>query len=80
MHRAQIVRYEVAGLEIDRAMILSLAKELAAGGPAADRIRSRINEVLTGKGGVAAALRRSPLVGANLGLTRDRVSPRNIDL
>lgn len=80
MPRAQIVRYEVAGLEIDRAMIRSLAKELAAGGPAADRIRSRINEVLTGKGGAAAALRRSPLVGANLGLTRDHVSPRNIDL
>ncbi|MCI4588957.1 hypothetical protein MOK15_02395 [Sphingobium sp. BYY-5] len=61
-------------------MIRSLAKRLAKGGVEADRIRTQINEALDGKGGIVAALLRSPLVGAGLDLTRDRVPPRDIDL
>jgi hypothetical protein len=33
-----------------------------------------------GHGGIAAALRRSPLVGADLDLRRPRVEERSIDL
>jgi len=32
------------------------------------------------KGGILAALRRSPLVGADLNLTRSREAGRNVDL
>lgn len=78
--RAEIVQYEVAGLEVDQDMIRSLANRLATEGPHADRIRARINEVLADQSGIAAALRRSPLASANLDLTRDRISPREIDL
>jgi hypothetical protein len=78
--QAEIVQYRVAGLEIDRDIIRSLAKRLAEGGPDADRIRTKINEALDGKGGIAAALLKSPLAGADLNLTRDRIFPREIDL
>ena len=67
-------------MENDRDMIRSLAKRLAKGGSEADRIRTQINDALDGKGGIVAALLRSPLVGAVLDLTRDRVPPRDIDL
>ena len=76
----EIVRYEVAGLESDRDMIRSLAERLAQDGSDANRIRTIIGEALAGKGGIVAALLRSPLTGADLDLTRDRVSPRVIDL
>jgi hypothetical protein len=78
--QAEIVQYEVAGLEIDRDMIRSLAKRLAKEGRDANHIRARINEVLESKGGIVVALLRSPLVGADLDLTRDRAPPRDIDL
>lgn len=61
-------------------MVRSLAKSLAKGGSEADRIRTKINEALDGKGSIVAALLRSPLVGADLDLTRDCVPPRDIDL
>lgn len=67
-------------MESDRDLIPSLAKRLAEGGSDADHIRTQINEALDGKGGIVAALLRSPLVGADLDLTRDRVPPRDIDL
>ncbi|UPJ54193.1 hypothetical protein IVB30_20515 [Bradyrhizobium sp. 200] len=75
-----MVQYEVAGLEIDRDMIRPLAKRLAKEGPDANHIRTRINELLESKGRIVAALLRSPLVGADLGLSRDRAPPRDIDL
>lgn len=61
-------------------MIRSLAKRLAKGGPDADRIRTEIGEALDGKGGIVAAFLRSPLIGAEIDLTRDRVPPRDVDL
>jgi hypothetical protein len=67
-------------LESDRDIIRSLAKRLAKGGVEADRIRTQIGEALDGKGGIVAALLRSPLIGAELVLTRDRELPRDIDL
>ena len=76
----KIVRYEVAGLASDRDMIRSLAERLAQGGSDADRIRTKVGEALACKGGIVAAPLRSPLIGADLDLTRDRAFPRDIDL
>lgn len=78
--QSNIVRYEVSELESDRHMIRRRAQRLAERGPDADRIRTKIGEALDGKGGIVAALLRSPLIGADLDLTRDRVPPRDIDL
>lgn len=64
----------------DRDIIRSLANRLAEEGSDADRIRTQINEALDGKGGIVGALLRSPLIGAELDLIRDRELPRDIDL
>ncbi len=77
-------RFEVLGLERDRALIRSLAKRLAQDDAEAARIRATVNRTVAGeksrKGGVLAALRRSPLVGANLDLKRSPEGGRKIDL
>ena len=79
-----MARFEVLGRDADRDLIRSLAKRLAEGGPDADRIRAAICRSLAGeppkKGGILAALRRSPLVGADLDLTRSRDAGRKVDL
>jgi hypothetical protein len=79
-----IARFEVLGLDTDRDLIRSLAKRLAGGGPEADRIRSIVSRSIAGplptKGGVLAALRRSPLVGADLDLARPHEAGRKVDL
>lgn len=77
-------RFEVLGLDTDRELIRSLAKRLAENDPDALRIRATVNRTISGdppkKGGVLAALRRSPLVGADLDLTREVSQGRKIDL
>lgn len=69
-----MARFEVLGLETDRGLIRSLAKRLAENGRDASRLRTSVSLLLSGdpatKGGVLAALRRSPLVGADLDLLR----------
>jgi hypothetical protein len=69
-----MARFEVVGLESDRALIRSLAKRLAEKGPEAGALRNAIRQVIVSaapaKGGIAAALRRSPLVGADLEIAR----------
>ena len=78
-----LARFEVLGLDSDRDLIRSLARRLADG-PDAARIRATVNQTISGEpprtGGILAALRRSPLVGANLDLSRSRVEGRKIDL
>lgn len=76
----EIIQYEVVGSESDRDIIRSLVKRPAKGGGEADRVRTQIDEALDGKGGIVAALLRSPPVGADLDLPRDRVAPRDIEL
>ena len=53
-------------------------------GPDAVRIRAAVNRTISGEppktGGILAALRRSPLVGADLDLGRSHVEGRKIDL
>jgi hypothetical protein len=79
-----ISRFEVLGLEADRELIRSLARQLAASGADASRIRTAVRSAITResaqKGGILKALRRSPLVGADLNLRRPFLTGRKIDL
>lgn len=79
-----LARFEVLGRSGDRALIRSLARRLAEDGPDAARIRASVSQSISStppkSGGIVAALRRSPLVGAELDLSRPRVEERKIDL
>jgi hypothetical protein len=79
-----MARFEVLGLDADRDLIRSLAKRLAEDDPEAAQIRAAVGRTIAGdppkKGGILSALRRSPLVGADLDFTRSRDSGRKVDL
>jgi hypothetical protein len=79
-----IARFEVLGLDADRDLIRALAKRLAEGGPDARRIRASVGRTIAGdppkQGGILEALRRSPLVGADLELKRSQGGSRKVDL
>ncbi len=79
-----IARFEVLGLDTDRDLIRSLAKRLVEDDSEARRIRSTLSQMIAGepprKGGILAALRRSPLVGAGLNSARSREPGRKVDL
>jgi len=79
-----MARFEVLGLDADRELIRSLAGRLAESGSDATRIRATIRQTLSGeppqKGGILAALRRSPLVGADLDVSRQVTQDRKVDL
>jgi len=79
-----ISRFEVLGLEADRELIRSLARQLAANGADAPRIHAAVRGAISSepaqKGGILKALRRSPLVGAALNLKRPFVPGRKVDL
>jgi hypothetical protein len=78
--RAGLSRYEVLGLSTDRELIRSLARRLAEDSPEASRLRVAVAGEPSKKGGILAELRRSPLVGAGLNLTRPRDEGRKIEL
>jgi hypothetical protein len=84
LSRRGLARFEVLGRETDRDLIRSLARRLAENGPEASRLRASVSKTLAGepprKGGILAALRRSPLVGADLDLTRPREGGRKVDI
>ncbi len=77
-------RFEVMALESDRELIRTLARRLAEDGPGAEQVRAAVAAVVAGepprKGGILAALRRSPMVGAELDLTRPHETGRKVDL
>jgi hypothetical protein len=78
-----MARFEVLGLSTDRELIRSLARRLAENCPESQEIRASIGQVAAGpgkKGGILAALRRSPLVGADLDLVRPRIAGRKVSL
>jgi len=79
-----MARFEVVGLDADRELIRSLARRLAENGPDATSIRATVRRTIAGepptKGGVLAALRRSPLVGADLDISRPVTHGRKVDL
>ncbi len=64
-------------------LIRSLAKKLAQDDQEANRIRLEVMRTVANaptKGGILAALRRSPLVGADLVLERPVDGGRKVDL
>jgi hypothetical protein len=79
-----LARFEVLGRTADRDLIRTVARRLADDGPEASRLRDIVTRSMAGepprKGGILAALRRSPLVGADLDLTRPREEGREVDL
>jgi hypothetical protein len=79
-----MARFEVLGLDADRDLIRSLARRLAEGGPRATRLRAVVSQTIAGqlstKGAILEALRRSPLVGADLDLRRTRSQRRKVEL
>ena len=85
LRKRGIARFEVLGLESDRHLIRSLAKRLAQNDPDANRIRTEVMRTVSRtpkeeKGGILAALRRSPLVGAELTIERPFDAGRKINL
>lgn len=80
-----VSRFEVIGRKDDRELIRTLAKRLAEKSPDATRLRAEVNRSLGGqsagkRGGIYAALRRSPLVGVDVDLERVSAPPRKIEL
>ena len=77
-----LARFEVLGLDADRALIRSVARRLAEDGPDASRLRTVVSQTIEGespkKGGILAALRRSPLVGADIDPVRTRETGRKL--
>ncbi len=78
-----LARFEVLGRDADRDLIRSLARRLAEDGPEASRLRAAMAGTVAGdgprRGGILAALRRSPLVGAELELKRTRHEGRTVE-
>ena len=83
LEKRGMARFEILGLNADRELIRSLAKRLSEGDADARRIRATLKKIVGNeslKGGILAALRRSPLVGAELGLEREVTHGRSLDL
>lgn len=77
-------RFEVLGRDADRDLIRSLARRLAEDTPEASELRATVAKSISGepprKGGILEALRRSPLVGADLDLGRPREEGRKVEI
>ncbi|MBO1022269.1 hypothetical protein IPV08_20110 [Methylobacterium sp. SD274] len=79
-----LARFEVLGRDTDRDLIRSLARRLSEDTPEASELRATVSQSIAGAppkpGGILAALRRSPLVTAELDLSRPREEGRKVDL
>jgi hypothetical protein len=79
-----LARFEVLGRNTDRDLIRSIARTLAEDTPEALALRASVTRSIAGesprKGGILAALRRSPLVDADIDLTRPREAGREVDI
>ena len=79
-----LARFEVLGRDADRDLIRSVARQLAEDGPAATRLRAAVAEAISEeparKGGILAALRRSPLVGEGIDLDRSHEEGRTVEI
>lgn len=84
LHKRGMARFEVLGLDGDRDLIRSLARRLAEDGPEASRLRAAVGQTISGeppsKGGILQALRRSPLVGADVAPVRQFEGGRKVEL
>jgi len=83
LRKRGMARFEVLGLDSDRDLIRSLARRLAEEGPASP-LRAAVSQTLYGKptqkGGILAALRRSPLVGEDIAPVRQFEAGRKVEL
>jgi hypothetical protein len=79
-----LARFEVLGRDADRELIRSLARRLAEDTAEASALRAAVNRSIAGEppkpGGILAALRRSPLVGADFDFSRPHEGGRKVDL
>lgn len=79
-----LARFEVLGRDVDRDLIRSFAKRLSEDTPEALELRATVSKSIAGEppkpGGILAALRRSPLVGVDLDLSRPREKGRKVEL
>ena len=79
-----LARFEVLGRDADRDLIRSLARRLSEDTPEATQLRAAVTKSIAGEppkpGGILPALRRSPLVGAGLDLSRPRDNGRKVEL
>jgi hypothetical protein len=79
-----LARFEVLGLDADRELVRSFARRLADNGPESALLRATVCRTIAGeppsKGGILSALRRSPLVGAELDIRRPAAAGRRIEL
>jgi 3-hydroxyisobutyrate dehydrogenase-like beta-hydroxyacid dehydrogenase len=79
-----MARFEVQGLKKDRELIREVARKLAESTPEAEAMRASMRQTTaeksSTKGGIWTWLRSSPLVGAELNLTRPFEPGRKIDL
>ena len=84
LRKRGMARFEVLGLDGDRDLIRALARRLAEDGPDASRLRAVVNQTIFGepprKGGILEALRRSPLVGADIAPVRRFEAGRKVEL
>lgn len=79
-----LARFEVLAPKRDRELIRALAKRLAKDDAAAAQLRADVSLKISGeppgRGRILAALRRSPLVDADLILRREDGAGRTVDL
>jgi hypothetical protein len=79
-----VARFEVLGLTGDRELLRALARRLTHDTAEAREIRLALQRTMAGeappRGRILAALRRSPLVGADLQLDRHVTPGREVDL
>jgi hypothetical protein len=85
MRERGLGRYEVRGLVGDKSLIRQIANRLAADDVTAQRMREALRREVgeldqETRGGILRALRRSPLVGAELDLTREIINGRDVDI
>jgi hypothetical protein len=79
-----LARFEVLGRKADQELIRALARRLAENDAEASRLRAEVQKKMAGgtakKGGILAALRRSPLVGAEIDIARSKEAGRKAEL
>lgn len=76
-------RFEVLGRDADRALIRAIARVMAEDDSKAMSFRASITEMVhsqTGsRGAILAGLRRAPLLGGDMDLSRSQEAGRNIE-
>ena len=79
-----LARFEVLGRDADRDLIRSFARRLVEDTPEASELRATVSKSMAGEptkpGGILAALRRSPLVSADIDFSRSTEEGRKVDL